>query len=48
MKTAWEMTKEEREALWAQNDKLYRFADHDDPWEAARDMAEERRAIYSC
>lgn len=47
MKTAWEMTQEEREALWAQNDKLYSF-EQDDPWETARDMIEERIAIYGC
>lgn len=44
MKNAWEMTQAEREALWAENDRKYRFED-DDPWEAARDMIEERRAI---
>lgn len=44
MKTAWEMTQAEREALWAANDAKYRFTD-DDPWEGAQDMIEERRAI---
>jgi hypothetical protein len=44
MKTAWEMTQAEREALWAANDAKYRFED-DDPWEAARDMMEERRCV---
>lgn len=42
---AWLMTEEEREALWAENDKLYRFDDHDDPFEAAQDMMEERHRI---
>jgi hypothetical protein len=44
MKNAWEMTKAEREALWAMNDARYAFTD-DDPWEDARDMIEERRAL---
>lgn len=42
---AWQMTQEEREALWAENDRLYRFADNDDPWDTARDMIEEKHRI---
>lgn len=44
MKTAWDMTQAEREALWAANDAKYRFED-EDPWEAAQDIIEERRCI---
>lgn len=41
---AWIMAEEEREALWAENDKLYRFTG-EDPWDVARDIIEEKHRI---
>ena len=49
MKTAWDMTAEEREALWAKNDAEYAKVNPEDEWAAEEadyeDWVAERRAI---